>query len=470
MQPEDLLAHEFVAARGEGRDIDDIVDRWRAVGGEVAAPVSGTGVSGVPADLRALAERLLDEIASRPVDPHQAQAEPDDWRAIAASRNAPPEGDGDRRPAVAGPDRHRQFGADPDRVLGAWQGRAAGCLLGKPVEKIPRRGIEEILTSAGRWPLSGYFTARGLPDEVAQRWPWNRRSAPNSLAENISGMPEDDDMNYPMLALGVLKRTGPNVGTADFAQAWLDNLPGGRVFTAERAAYRNLLLGLDAPDTATWRNPYREWIGAAIRGDMLGWVMPGSPAGAAELAWRDARLSHTRNGIYGEMFTAAACSAALVAESVDEVLDAALSVIPPASRLARAVRTGLELGRSDRPLTASLDEIGDAYGHLHWVHVLGNLCLVAFALARSRGDFVTAICTVVTGGWDTDSNGATVGSICGALAGAAALPDEWIVPLRDTVRSSLPGFDGVSLTGLAQRTVRLTADFARRSPPRGPAS
>ena len=26
------------------------------------------------------------------------------------------------------------------------------------------------------------------------------------------------------------------------------------------------------------------------------------------------------------------------------------------------------------------------------------------------------------GGWDTDSNGATVGSVCGALAGALAIP------------------------------------------------
>ena len=46
-----------------------------------------------------------------------------------------------RRPARA----RRAYRLDPDRVRGAWLGRAVGCVLGKPVEKIPRAGIGEIL-------------------------------------------------------------------------------------------------------------------------------------------------------------------------------------------------------------------------------------------------------------------------------------------------------------------------------------
>ena len=351
---------------------------------------------------------------------------------------------------------------DPDRILGAWQGRAAGCLLGKPVEKIPRAGIREILVSSGRWPLTGYFTAVGLPSDVAGRWPWNRRSAGNSLVENISGMPEDDDLNYPMLALAVLERVGSDAETADFAQAWLDLLPGGRVFTAERVAYRNLLDGVAPPVTSTLRNPYRDWIGAAIRGDVLGWVHAGDVRAAARAGHRDARLSHTRNGMYGEMFTAAACALAPIAASVHDVLAGALSVVPPESRLAQAIRFGIGLG-TDRGVGAdeAIDRIAAAYGRLHWVHVLPNLCLSAFALSRSDGDFATAVCAVVSGGWDTDSNGATVGSVCGGLAGARALPAAWIRPLRNQVASSMPGFDGVAITELADRTVALARSFAR---------
>ena len=412
--------------------------------GATAAPVSGTSSPAADPGLRRLAGRLLDELGGRSPDPVLAAAEPSEWGQLCTLVTALSSTE------VA------STVVDLDRFLGAWQGRAAGCLLGKPVEKIPRAGIREILVSSGGWPLSGYFTAAGVPDDVRARWPWNRRSAPNSLRENVSGMPEDDDLNYPMIALTVLERAGRTATTADFAQAWLDLLPGGRVFTAERVAYRNLLDGLSPPDTAVVRNPYREWIGAAIRGDLLGWVSAGNPAAAAQLAFVDARLSHTRNGIYGEMFTAAMCSLALVADSVHDVVDGALAVIPPQSRLADAIRLGRDLGVArEFTVDAGIDRIAEAYGRLHWVHVLPNVSLSVFALTRSGGDFGPAICTAVSGGWDTDSNGATVGSICGALAGASRLPPEWIGPLDNRIASSIPGFDGVAITALAERTAAL---------------
>jgi ADP-ribosylglycohydrolase len=64
----------------------------------------------------------------------------------------------------------------------------------------------------------------------------------------------------------------------------------------------------------------------------------------------------------------------------------------------------------------------------------------------------------VSGGWDTDSTGATAGSICGALTGAAGLPPAWTDPLANRLSSSIPGFDGIGFDELARRTVaaRLT--------------
>ncbi len=387
---------------------------------------------------------LLDELEALPGDPELADSEPDELDAIVAAWSRPPittEPGGDL----------------DDRLLGAWTGRAAGCLLGKPVEKIPREGIREILVSQDRWPLTDWFTAEGLPAGVAARWPWNRRSAGTSLAENIAGMPEDDDLNFPMLALDLLERHGHEVTTDQVAESWLANLPGGRVFTAERVAYRNLLLGEVAPRTATHHNPFREWIGAQIRTDVYGWANPGDPAAAARLAWRDARLSHVRNGVYGAMFVAAMCAQAVVSDDVDAVLEAGLSVVPPKSRYADAVRFGADLGRRGVDTEKGLDALHGRYGHLHWVHVLNNAALTAYALTSSGGDFSSAVCTAVMGGWDTDSVGATVGSVCGALAGAERLPGRWTAPLRNTVASSLPGFDGIGFDELARRTAAVGA-------------
>ena len=103
---------------------------------------------------------------------------------------------------------------------------------------------------------------------------------------------------------------------------------------------------------------------------------------------------------------------------------------------------------------AAVDALYAEFGHLHWVHSLNNSALVAFALARSGGDFVTAITTCVAGGWDTDSTGATVGSICGALAGAAALPQHWIDPLNNRLATTIAGFDGIGFDEFASRTVK----------------
>ncbi len=443
IQPPDLLAHELVASEADGRDVADIRRRWAGAGGQAVAPVTGLGQHGDD-QLRALAVELLDELEALPGDPGLSVREPDDLDAIVATWDSSP-GTTERGDDL------------DDRLLGAWTGRAAGCLLGKPVEKIPREGIREILVSQGRWPLTDWFTAKGLPDDVAARWPWNRRSASTSLAENIAGMPEDDDLNFPMLALDLLERHGPGLTTDQVADAWLANLPGGRVFTAERVAYRNLLLGEVAPRTATRHNPFREWIGAQIRSDVYGWANPGNPAAAARLAWHDARLSHVRNGVYGAMFVAAACAEAVVSDDVDTVLDAGLSVVPPQSRYAEAVTFGAELGRSGVDVQQGLDALHARYGHLHWVHVLNNAALTAYALTAADADFSSAICIAVMGGWDTDSVGATVGSLCGGLAGARRLPARWTEPLRNSVASSLPGFDGIGLDELARRTSAVVA-------------
>ncbi len=69
--------------------------------------------------------------------------------------------------------------------------------------------------------------------------------------------------------------------------------------------------------------------------------------------------------------------------------------------------------------------------------------------------WVTAICLAVSGGWDTDSVGASVGSVCGGLAGARRLPDRWTAPLANRLASSLPGSDGLAFDDLAARTARM---------------
>ena len=180
-RPEDLLPHALVQAAAEGVGVEDVAQRWTAAGGPLEPEVSGASEDAALAALRPLAAELLDEI----------------------DRRTAPAPD---IPSSASDDRTAGGRVDFQRVLGGWLGRAAGCLLGKPVEKIPREGIRAIAEATGNWPVRGYFTEVGLPAGIAEQWPWNRRSRPTSLVENIAGMPEDDDLNFAMLALALLEK------------------------------------------------------------------------------------------------------------------------------------------------------------------------------------------------------------------------------------------------------------------------
>ncbi|MFF1638599.1 ADP-ribosylglycohydrolase family protein [Streptomyces sp. NPDC058246] len=468
VQPEDLLGHELHQACQDGREPTTIASRWRAAGGHEAPLRAGASPTPASPYLRVLANDLLDELADLPGT--LADQEPTDLEKIRTRcPNWPTEATvgmraarGDAPPAESGtpptPGRAPTPVLTQGRLEAAWLGRAVGCLLGKPVEKLPLQGIRELARATGNWPLHTWFTARGAPAALLRTHPWNKRSARTSLAENIDGMPEDDDLNYPLLNLLLLQRHGRDFTTTDVARLWLDELPAGRTFTAERIAYRNLLSGIEPPHTARHRNPFREWIGALIRADVHGWTNPGDPAAAAEQAHRDATLTHTANGVYAAMFTAATIAAAATGTSdVHACLGTGLTVVPPASRLAHAVRHAIQLARTTTDFDTVVDELHTTHSAYHWVHALPNTALIAAALTHADGDFSGSICRAVSGGWDTDSNGATAGSIAGLLAGdPGALPDRWTSPLKNRLATSIADFNGVGFDSLAHLTHRET--------------
>ncbi|KUL25244.1 ADP-ribosylglycohydrolase family protein [Streptomyces regalis] len=451
VQPEDLIGHELRQAALDGREPSRVAERWQAAGGREAPLRAGASTEPASRYLRTLAEDLLDELADLP-----SRLEEDEPTDLEKIKSLCPNWPSDSRTSTPPP--------APTRYEAAWLGRAVGCLLGKPVEKLPLEAIRQLAKATGNWPLTSYFTARGVPEDLLTAHPWNRRSATTSLAENIDGMPEDDDLNYPLLNLLLLSRHGQTFTTTDVAHLWLDELPPGRTFTAERIAHRNLLLGIEPPHTARHRNPFREWIGAHIRADVHGWTNPGNPAAAAEQAHRDATLTHTANGVYAAMFTAAVIAQAATAtgpHAIHTCLNTGLTVIPPDSRLSQAIHHAIQLAQTHDDFDRIVDALHATYSPTHhWVHAIPNTALITAALTHANGDFTGSICRAVSGGWDTDSNGATTGSIAALLTGTpAALPDRWTAPLKNRLATSVADFNGTGFDALAQLTYVLAHDL-----------
>ncbi|WP_405794617.1 ADP-ribosylglycohydrolase family protein [Streptomyces longwoodensis] len=341
-----------------------------------------------------------------------------------------------------------------DRILGGWLGRIAGNMLGKPVEQgdlWTRDRIDRYLRRAAALPLTDYLPEpadEGLAGALRPEWR-------QCVRGRIHGSCRDDDVDYAILGLHLLETHGFGFSTEQVGDLWLLRLPYLQTFTAERAAYRNLANGLKPPLTATYDNPHQEWIGALIRADAYGWTSPGDPRRAAALARRDAVLSHTGNGVYGAMFAAALIAAAFTAPAIRDALEQALAVIPASCRLARTVRRVASLHATRLPWEETLATVAEETAGLGWIHTVPNAAVLTAGLLYGDGDFTRTIALTVRGGLDTDSNGATAGSVAGVLTGARAIPAQWTDPLEDTVRSAVFGFDGVRISELAERTVRL---------------
>ena len=382
--------------------------------------------------------QLYEELIALPIEKTYPYIEPSDLETIQAQR---PSG---VRDLEIDWNSERIY----DQIYGAWLGRAAGCVFGKPVEGWPKARIDKYLKDHNIDILDNYL-------------PFDEKVLPGvhkvSTRGNINFMPRDDDMDYVIIGLLALEKRGIKTSARTIANTWVDRLPFNVVYTAEECAYRNFVNSIWPPLSGTHRNPFREWIGAQIRADVFGYVTPGLPEIGAKLAFNDASISHDKNGIYGEMFVAAMLSAAFKLETVKEIINAGLAEIPKNCRLAEAVKDTMHWCEILPTWELVWEKINESVGHYHTVHTINNAALVVMGLYFGEDDFEKGIVCTVRGGWDTDCTGATVGSILGLRLGAKNLPSKWISPLNDRLKSVVRDENDNKISELAKRTLSVAA-------------
>ena len=200
------------------------------------------------------------------------------------------------------------------------------------------------------------------------------------------------------------------------------------------------------------------WIGAQIRADFYGYVNPGNPELAAEYAFRDASVSHVKNGLYGAMFIAAMIAAAAVCNSMELVISAGLEQIPQNSRTAEGIRYVMRWKEDGESWKQVIDRIHARYDEKNfhnWCHTVPNAMIVVAALLYGDGDLTKTIFNAVLAGMDTDCNAASAASVVGMLLGAKALPQNWIDPLNNRMLTNVSGYQDVQISDLAKQTITL---------------
>lgn len=427
---------------------------------EQGRAVSGLShrLASIADDYEALADfaRLID---AAPFRDDWAYAEPSSWQGILEQRGTVPQ-------AVALSGRHTDIA---ERARAGFLGSVAGCILGKPVEIMPtKQELQDALTVIGEWPLDAYIPAT-IRDQGGLRD--LHPDYPESVRENIQWVTADDDINYTLLGMMTIERFGTDFTKDDLRRMWLENIPLGFTWGPERGflTKQGLMMGvedhppMDLEALPDQFNPNNELCGAMIRADAYGYAAPGNPALAAEMAWRDASLTHRSNGIYGAMFAAAAISVAFVQDDWRVISEAALSVVPQQSRFAEIVRDSIR-----RVALASDWEEGyslihgsySQYGHCRVFQETGTLVNTL----RFAGDVGSGVCIQVSQGNDTDSFGATAGAILGVKFGPGHLDQRWLTPFNDIIHTRLAGYYELSLAATASRISALTRIGIRDQP------
>lgn len=342
-----------------------------------------------------------------------------------------------------------------DRVHGAWLGRVCGCLLGKTVEGIRTNELIPFLKETGNYPMNRYILKSDLEKTDIKKFGYDFRYT--CYADECDGMPSDDDTNYMVLYQEIVDNYGRGFSPYDVSRAWLRYQPKSAYCTAERVAFCNFVKGYEPPVSAVYKNPYREWIGAQIRGDYFGYINPGNPEIAAEMAWRDASVSHTKNGIYGEMFASAMIAAAPECDNVRDAILAGLAEVPHTSRLysdVMSVISAYDNGTDGEKVFSLIHEKYDEYTAHGWCHTIPNAMIVAAALLYGEGDFRKSACMAVETGFDTDCNGATVGSVIGIMKGMGAIPEDFTKPINDTIYTNIFGLTEVKISERVKMTMK----------------
>jgi len=335
-----------------------------------------------------------------------------------------------------------------NRVYGGWLGRCIGSQLGAPLEFRP------------------YFL-------ISRKY-----ARLNNYVKEITGKEVNDDEMYEIVALLTLEQHGIDFTVDQLAKNWQDRLYRQN-YTAEEVALRNLRRKkLSPPETATYKNPYYDFIGAQMRADIWGLICPGCPEVAAKYAAVDASISHAGEGVLGEIFVACIIALSFVKQNLKEIIQEVVEkFIPSESYYYKIVKNcmswaeeysnwkdargklmkmwkeirGLLLNQS-QSIKRKITLKGPKF---HEVHVLPNAGIITLGLLYGKGDFERSICTTALMGMDTDCNVGNVGTILGVQFGAEQIPSKWKDPIKDTFNTFVRGFQETRISKIAERICKI---------------
>lgn len=262
----------------------------------------------------------------------------------------------------------------------------------------------------------------------------------------------NDDITYEIAFLKAAVRAGKNLSSNEIASEWAALIPSG--WSAEEWALKNIKMGIFPPESGILHNPYREWIGAQMRGAICGMVAPADPTGAARYAYMDGVVSHFNNGVLGEIFNAVMVSLAYIENDIQKVLhDAIYKYTPRDSEYFTVVDFAYRQCEASDGWEAAFAACREQFKRYNWIHAYPNAAAEVVALYFGDGSFDETMHISAMAGYDVDCNAAQIATVLGVMQAERTMDARWTDPIGDRLDTYLRGYRVMSITELAAETV-----------------
>ena len=259
----------------------------------------------------------------------------------------------------------------------------------------------------------------------------------------------NDDVTYEIAFLEAFFKKGYSVESKDIALEWVALVPFG--WSAEEIALKNIEAGIFPPESGYFNNPYREWIGAQMRGAICGMVAPGDLKTAAELAFKDGVVSHHNNGVLGEVFNALMVSMAFIEKDVRKIVKECIELIPNDSEYYSIIKKSYDVSLKHKTWQSAWEELVPDFKEYNWIHAYPNAAAEVVALWFGNGDFNETLYITGMIGYDVDCNAAQIMTIIGIID--KAIPSKWSDPIGEKINTYCRKYKETSFKELTNWTI-----------------
>ena len=288
-----------------------------------------------------------------------------------------------------------------DKIAGGWAGKMLGVTYGAPTE----------------------FKAQGKTFEDSIKW----------KPTDVKGSIGQDDIYVQLTFLMTMDRYGIDAPAKKFQELFAK--AGYHLWHANVQARKNYFDSIFPPQSgAPEYNLHADDIDFQIEADYIGFMCPGMPQTANQIADKIGHIMNYGDGVYGGVFVAALYAEAYFENDIARLIDKALLSIPAESDYAKIVKDVILLHKQyPTDWRAAWNELEGKWGH---VQICGagtsfnidaklNGAYIVMGLLYGEGDPVKTLEVSTRCGQDSDCNPSNAMAVLGVIKGLSGLPVEY---------------------------------------------